>query len=388
VHGGSLDVFDIAAHYYFSGRDYGPPCLRWDLYEAVDVRYACGVATGSEAAGVDAASIEAVEAMPSFQGWAKRPAIGVRAAATVDCLSMPWAVVLMAKRGADLDGDEARVRELLARPPRAASPRVAVAKVKGFAARASKLLRWQIERWKAPLGTSQREAVRRAQRRVVRKLQQSPITRRYDGRLHELTPRGVAVVAQMLDWAESYLAEPHPELGREGPICPFIAKTVAANRFLVTVHEESDLTEDDLRDILLSYAHDFQRRYPAKENDMKASLLIVFPNLPSNGAAWLDAIHDEAKTFLMTHRLMSASIHAESKRPAIWNASFPVLRAPIPCFAVRHMVMQDIAFGGHNRVAMMTYDEHFGALFAAKKVSNEFGYVDLYNQARARFGMT
>jgi hypothetical protein len=68
-------------------------------------------------------------------------------------------------------------------------------------------------------------------------------------------------------------------------VCPFIAKTMAANRLVVTVHEERNLTEDDLRDILLSYAHDFRRRYPAEENATKASLLIVFPNLPPYGTA-------------------------------------------------------------------------------------------------------
>jgi hypothetical protein len=401
VHGGAFDWFDVAAHYYLSASDYGPLPLRWDVYDSLDVRYVSGIAEGDARTGC-AGSIAAVEAIGSFRSWAKKPVIGKRPSRTVDVLTIPWSAVLVAPAGADLDSDEARVRELLARPPRRLSLRVAAERAKRTGARLASALRWQVERLLPPLEAANPVEATAAgrikaflkdprlvltRRRVVRKLQEANIGRRYNGQLEAMTPAGVNAAAVLLAWAREYLGRPHPELGRKGPVCPFIAKTLASNGFLIAVHEEVTSSDAQLRDIVLSHAAEFQRRYPASLGEGATSLRIALPNVPEGSLEMLDLVHEETKTHLMKQKIMVAAIHTRSTRPAIWNPEFPVLRAPIPCFALRHMVVQDIAFLGHNRAAFLTYAEMFGPLFEAGKVSNEFGYVRLYEDARVRFGL-
>jgi hypothetical protein len=364
------------------------------------VRYVSGVAEGGARTG-RAASIAAVEEVGSFRSWAKKPGIGKRAQRTVDCLTMPWSAVLVAPVGVDLDSDEARVRKLLALRSSRLSLRAAAAQAKRYRDHFSSAVRWQVERFLPPLAGESPKAARGVgrlgsflrkrrlaltQRRLVRKLQEAKIGRKYSGRLELVTPSRSKVAADVHAWAREYLGRPHPELGRKGPVCPFIAKTLAANRFFVAVHEEVRRSDAQLRDIVLSHAAEFRKRYPVSLGDGATSLIIALPNVPADSLAMLDAVHEETKTYLMKRRIMVAAIHSRSTRPAIWNPAFPVLRAPIPCFALRHMVMQDIAFLGHNREAFLTYDRAFGSLFEQGKVSNEFGYVTLYLEARARFG--
>jgi heptaprenyl diphosphate synthase len=398
VHGDSLDVFDVAAHYYLSDRDYGPLTLNWDVYDGLDVRYVNGIARAANVAKhVD--EILAVESLPSFQSWAKKPVVGDRIARTTDCLSMPWSVVLSAPAGANLDADEELVRSLLGRVPQF-SPRVALERARRSAQRVAKAVRWQAERIRAvtegPLPMKppgliasilDRPRALLSPRRIVRKLQEANIGRRYTGRLELASPEREPVAADMITWAKEYLAQPHPELGRKGAVCPFITKTLAAGRFLVTVHPEVTRSEAQIRDIVLSHADEFLRRYPKSTGDTSTSLLIVLPNLLPAAHGLVDAIHADTKTHLMKQKLMVAALHPRSTHPAIWNPAFPVLRAPLPCFAIRHMVVHDIVFVGHNLSAFQRYDREFGALFAQGKVPNEFGYVDLYAAARSRFGL-
>jgi hypothetical protein len=394
AHGGALDVFDLAAHYYLSDVDYGPIPLRWDIYDRLEIRYVSGIACDPRRS-VDPRAIAAIESLPTFQSWAKRPAIGGRTDTTVDCLSMPWSVVLAAAAGTSFVDDEARVREILEARLSRVSPRLARANAKKITKRVTDKMAWQLARvepprtvnGKQPRGFLDRIGALPVVDRAARKLQEAHLGRHYADRLQTLSPQGLKAAADILAWSRSYLAQPHPELGRKGPVCPFIAKTIANNGLFITVHEEVERSAHQIRDVVLSHADAFRRRYRATEHDTTTSLIIVLPNVPEEAFDTLDAVHEQVKTYLMKRRIMVAAIHARSTRPAIWNPAFPVLRSPIPCFAVRHMVVQDIAFVGHNREAFATYDRLFRPLFRAKKVSNEFGYVEMYENARARFGV-
>ncbi len=380
VHGGALDVFGLAAHYYLSRMDLGPPPVSWSTYDGLDVRYVHGISAGGNRF-FDAKVEAEVEALGTFHDWAVRPAVGRRAPTTVDCLSMPWSVVLAGPRGGNLDADEARARSVLARPVSPLSGSVLVAGATRLATRVADRARWRIVRIGSALEAPARDEVRR---RLRHRLQNARVGLRYTDTLVELTPTQIATASALLAWARTYLSAPHPELGRKGPICPFVAKTLAENRFFIAVHEEVERSEEQIRDLVLSHARTFRRRYPAL-GDGSTSLLIALPNVPEEVHRLLDAVHASTKTHLMKRKMMIAAMHPRSAHPAIYNPNFAVLRAPIPCFAIRHMVVQDIAFVGHNREAWLTYDKVFRGLFAAGKVSNELGYVDLYEAARERF---
>jgi hypothetical protein len=112
---------------------------------------------------------------------------------------------------------------------------------------------------------------------------------------------------------------------------------------------------------------------------------MAFPDLLPERASVLDDVHTELKTHLMERDIMSAAFHPGSTKPATVNPKFFPFRAPIPCFVVRHVDVRDIVFLGHNRAAFERFRARFHDQFARGLVSNEFGYVDMYNQALARF---
>jgi CelD/BcsL family acetyltransferase involved in cellulose biosynthesis len=95
LHGPQLDLIALASRHYLSDAVGGAEFLDWARYNSQSVRYVHGIASRSERIW-NVAGLRAVEAMPEFHGWIRRPTIGQRLAKTTDCLSMPWSLVLKA----------------------------------------------------------------------------------------------------------------------------------------------------------------------------------------------------------------------------------------------------------------------------------------------------
>jgi len=410
LHGGGLDLFDLAAHYYLAPTPYGPLALDWKAYDAHAVRYVHGIAT-RRAFIYELRGVAEVEAMPEFAGWVQRPELGQEVAITVDALSMPWSVVLRAASQADAAAAAAEVRRLLRwnETPRVWKPAGLRARARlrmmGLRLRSTMQMRATALRGRpraepmpaiSDIGSlieRARARVARVEDALARRLQLLPIDK--VGRVVRtqppapLTPERVTQANAVLEWAQQYLARPHPGLGRKGPICPFVQHTIDLDRFLMSFHDEIDGTSArHLRRVVLDETDSFQRRYPAQGREGGfTSVVLVFPNLPETSLELLDRVHDELKSHLMSRDIMFSPFHARCAKPSISNAEFPVYRAPFPAFAIRHMDVRDIAFVGWNRAAFERYRERYGSLYAQGKVSDEFGYVRLYQQACGRFDL-
>lgn len=112
LHGGQLDLIEMACHYYLQTTDFGAPALNWAAYNSQIAHYVHGVSHRRERI-YDLQGIAEVEALPQFHRWIKRPAIGCRVERTLDCLSMPWSVLLKAATEEQAATAAAEVRRLI-----------------------------------------------------------------------------------------------------------------------------------------------------------------------------------------------------------------------------------------------------------------------------------
>lgn len=200
-----------------------------------------------------------------------------------------------------------------------------------------------------------------------------------------LKPSQAALTAEVFAWIRQYLGQPHPELGRDGPVCPFAQPAIEADQLSVIISEDDGASRTRLRGALFQLAASFSARLRERAPSMYASLVVVFPRLGADRFHFLDELHDELKTSLMSSDIMVTSFHPQSERPAIWNPEFHVLRAPFAGFAFRRMDVRDIVFVGHNRKAFAHYRSRFGPRFSKGEISDEHGYATAFAQAVARF---
>ncbi len=398
LHGGSLDLFDAAAHGYLSSEPYGPLATDWERYEAATTVYVHGIATRRERIHALQGTGE-IERLPGFAGWVKKPAIGDRVVPTVSSLTAPWCVLLTLPSGdeATLNDAAAAARSLLVinGPSRGAALRRARATLAAAGRRAQEELRWALVRATPRDDGRGSSARRRWTERVARfggallgRLQRAGVRLPVrPPRPAALSPSQIEAVNRVMRWAEEYIAAPHPKLGRKGAVCPFVQKTMQVNQMFVGVYDDIDGTSRvALRDVLLTETERFKARVPVTgPNGAFSGVVMAFPGIPPERGSVLDDVMDELKTHLMERDVMIASFHPQSRKPSQHNPDFHVFQAPVPCLVVRHMDVRDILFLGHNRAAFERFRTRYDDQFSRGLVSNEFGYVDRYEEALERF---
>jgi hypothetical protein len=196
---------------------------------------------------------------------------------------------------------------------------------------------------------------------------------------------GVEHARVMLEWARDFIGRPHPDLGRNGAICPFVPKVLKTDHFFMVFHPEvTGESSADLRPLLLGYAQSFSDKF-AEDNHL-ASLTMVFPRVPKERGVVVETVHGELKSYLMHKGFMLSPFHQSSDKPGIRNAEFRPYRAPYPCITMRYMGLHDIIFLDHNAQGFAEYARRFGPEYDRGEVSDEFGYVTLFEAARRRFG--
>lgn len=399
LHGSAFDWFDVAAHYYVSNAPYGALALDWNHYDSAAIRYVHGIAVHSERI-YQLAGVQRVEGLREFVDWVKKPAKGDAVKPTVDCLSMPWSLIIKADNEQQATLVESQIRQLLTwnAQQTVLGRYLSIALNIVKRAIAALLLRircvllpfqQKITTLTAPpASNSTGNLFQRGINAVVRRYQLARFGKR-NIELDVTPPENSVVAEQAVKWAEQYLAKPHADLGRKGPICPFVKHTVDIGRYFVSVQPGIDGSSvHALRRVVLNQTAAFLRHSPnVGSKGAFGSLVLVFPNIPDDRLHILDVVHNDLKTSLMERDVMFSPFHKLSDKPSISNPDFKAFRAPFPALVTRHMDVRDIAFLNMNRKAFLHFHSRFAPLFAQGKVSDEFGYVRMYDEARERFGI-
>jgi hypothetical protein len=149
--------------------------------------------------------------------------------------------------------------------------------------------------------------------------------------------------ARMRDWATSYLASPHPDLGREGPVCPFTAASISKEMFWVGCMDASDLTVEDVERTVADMIIRFHRMPPTEGPDSTLkTLLVLFPAVTDYSL--IDEAQRRLKLASVATGLMIGQFYPGCEKPGIRNPGFRPLRSPLALLAIRHMVSSDFPF--------------------------------------------
>jgi hypothetical protein len=149
--------------------------------------------------------------------------------------------------------------------------------------------------------------------------------------------------AQMREWAMTYLTAPHPELGREGPVCPFTASSISRETFWVGCVDRSDLRVEDIERTVSGMVTEFLRLPPMEgPGTLLKTILILFPAVIDSSK--IDQAQRRLKKESVSSGLMIGQFYPECEEPGIRNPEFRPLRSPVPLLAIRHMVSSDFPF--------------------------------------------
>jgi hypothetical protein len=167
---------------------------------------------------------------------------------------------------------------------------------------------------------------------------------------------------EVVDWAHTYLCQPHAALGREGPVCPYTEASLARALFWLTVYPGPDPTSEEVAAIVTRYREWFLELEPTGGADVHyKAILILFPDVaPARALDVIDAVQAASKPEFIAEGLMIGQFHAGCEEPGLWNQHFRPLRSSVPLLAIRSMVRTDAPFLTKDPDSLAAYLERFG----------------------------
>ncbi|WP_327141433.1 DUF6875 domain-containing protein [Nocardia sp. NBC_01327] len=157
-------------------------------------------------------------------------------------------------------------------------------------------------------------------------------------------PAARSTVAAFRSWAESFLTQPSEDLGRDGPVCPYVRPSM--RRDLLWLAQVPAAEPQPLW--LHAIIEDALEVYPelptgnGNSTSVLRALITVFPNLTD--LSLIDEMHVEFKTRFVERGAMLGQFYPGCDQPGLWNKDFRPLDAPMPMLVVRSMMTTDFPF--------------------------------------------
>jgi hypothetical protein len=172
----------------------------------------------------------------------------------------------------------------------------------------------------------------------------------------------VSALQPIAAWSNSFLIADHPDLGRDGPVCPFSKAAMDYGLFLFALLNGID-ADKDMAAAMYRYGVWYRElsRSVAPGRRKYLTILVALPDIDTTGADPLDELQRNLKDRFVEHGLMIGQFHPVCDRPGLWNADFRPLRSPIPLLAIRTMVRDDLPFLIDNPVHLDAYMARFGS---------------------------
>ncbi|MGA4792071.1 DUF6875 domain-containing protein [Nocardia sp. AB354] len=169
-----------------------------------------------------------------------------------------------------------------------------------------------------------------------------------------------ATAKQVKDWLREYVALPHTELGRRGPVCPFVRPALKRDAVILCCASwQPGDGADHLQRIAYLAMNKYNDLRPTITHGELFALVVVLPAMPREQWRLIDAVHPRIKNRAVTTGLMVGQFHPECPTPAIHNPRFHVNRSPMPLLVIRQMAVHDILFLADEPGWLRAYHQRF-----------------------------
>jgi len=200
-----------------------------------------------------------------------------------------------------------------------------------------------------------------------------------------IAPSMFEYASTLYKWMRDYICQEHPQLGRRGPICPFVQSAIDKDALSLTFHYEVDGSSTAaIENLLRNYIKVFLcSQLPSECSSTLKAMLVVLPRILPEQTNVLDIVQARVKDDFVQNGLMLGQFHKNCPEPAVHNPQFPVSISPIPFFAIRYMAEHDILFLHQKKHWFTEYCARFAWSYEQGKAKSEF--VELFQEAKKRF---
>jgi uncharacterized protein (DUF697 family) len=170
-----------------------------------------------------------------------------------------------------------------------------------------------------------------------------------------------AALRRTADWIKAFVAKPNKDLGRSGPICPFVVGGL--ERKTLWLAPERIASAADVGRLADGYKQLLLQARPTEGDDTKYKAIVV---VETDASVKFGAIADDPQLGELERRLYADDgvvlgvFHDKNTGSAIYNASFQPFQAPVPFLLLRQAVISDWKFFLENPEWLGIWARRFG----------------------------
>lgn len=150
-------------------------------------------------------------------------------------------------------------------------------------------------------------------------------------------------VGVLRKWVCDFLIEPHQDLGRAGPVCPFTGPSIERRLFWAGIVDGDNIDFASMSEISDDMAEIYPELSPNSGKDaIFKAILAIFPDLVNFDT--IEKVQSCGKSKFIAKGMMLGQFYPGCAKPGLWNEDFKPLSSPLPMLAVRQMVSTDYPF--------------------------------------------
>ena len=183
------------------------------------------------------------------------------------------------------------------------------------------------------------------------------------GKTSELGESTVTALHAVADWIKAFVARPHKDLGRPGPVCPFVPGALERRILWLAPEQIADRSVPAVVELMSGYTRRFLDAQPTDGDDAQyKAIVVVFTDLPADRAQGLfgDVLEQLAVPSYAEGGIVFGPFYDGNEGTALYNSSFRPFQSPVPFLFVRHTVISDWKFFLDNEDLLNLWARRFG----------------------------
>jgi Domain of unknown function (DUF6875) len=179
----------------------------------------------------------------------------------------------------------------------------------------------------------------------------------------ELAESELRALQAVADWINAFVAKPHKDLGRAGPVCPFVPGSLERKTLWLASEQIADRSGPAVAELMNGYIRRLLDAQPTDGADTKYKVIVVvFPDLPADRAQGVfdDVLQQLAVPSYAADGILFGPFYEGNEGSAIYNASFRPFTSPVPFLFVRLGVVSDWKFLLDNEEMLNLWAGRFG----------------------------
>lgn len=166
-------------------------------------------------------------------------------------------------------------------------------------------------------------------------------------RTRELTESDRNALRAVADWTKTFVAKPHRDLGRAGPVCPFVPVALDHKTLWLAAQRSTYRSASDVIQLIDGYKRLLLAAPPVDgHNANYKSIVVVFTDLPAAHAKdfFSGVLQQISVPSYVNDGLVMGPFYDGNDGTAIYNPNFRPFTSPVPLLLMRRAVISDWKF--------------------------------------------